>query len=47
MAKINTALPHPEPGTIGNITIYFLNGQLIARTIGKRTKKRNHATNPA
>jgi hypothetical protein len=40
MAIIEIESNHFPVGTYGNITIYYLNGQLIARTVCRRYKKR-------
>lgn len=39
MAKIDTTVEHPEPGRYDNILVYWLKGQLVARTIGRFKRK--------
>lgn len=40
MAIIDTTQPHKDPGYYNNILIYYLKGQLIARTQQQHYKKR-------
>jgi hypothetical protein len=40
MAIIDQSQPHATPGYYDNLLIYYLNGQLIARSQPKHYKKR-------